>query len=183
MANQNDQATLHSYAQALLELADARNVTDQVAGDVRDIAQIIDGDPTFARYLADPTIGHVERSAKLDHVFAGKTAAVLVAFLKLLSSKNRLGEFRGIATAFQQLLDKRAGNVDVEVTVPQEMTHDELEGVRQQISQKLGKNAHVKQKVDESIIGGLIVKVGDSLIDGSVKSQLETMKRRLVAAV
>ena len=58
-----------------------------------------------------------------------------------------------------------------------------MENVRQQISHKLGKNAHIKQKVDESIIGGLILRVGDSLLDGSVRSQLETIKRRLVAAV
>ena len=183
MAHNTDHATINSFAQALLELADARNNTQQVADDVRGIAEVVQNDPAFAQFLADPTVAHAHSSAVLERVFSGQASEVVVAFLKLLSAKNRLGDFAAIAREFARLLDERAGNVDVEVTVAHALGHDDMENVRQQISHKLGKNAHIKQKVDESIIGGLILRVGDSLLDGSVRSQLETIKRRLVAAV
>ncbi|HEX8323055.1 MAG TPA: ATP synthase F1 subunit delta [Tepidisphaeraceae bacterium] len=181
--NNDDHATLDSYAQALLQLSDARGVTDQVAGDVREISAMIDRDPVLAKYLSDPSISHVERGDKLDRTFSGKTPEVLVGFLKLLNAKGRLNNFGGIAKAFQHLLDLRAGQQDVEVTVAQALNPQELEDVRIEISKKIGKHAQVTQKVDESIIGGLVLKIGDKLIDGSVKTQLETMKRKLIAAV
>ena len=184
MANaQDDQATLNSYAQALLELADARGATDQVAVDLHDISGVIDTQPTLGKYLGDPSISHVQRNEKLDRVFSGKTADVLVGFLKLLNAKGKLASIHGIAKSFQHLLDLRQGNQDVELTVPQRLGDQELEAVRVEISRKIGKHARITQKVDESIIGGLVLKIGDRLIDGSVKSQLESMKHRLIAAV
>ncbi|MGC4032275.1 MAG: ATP synthase F1 subunit delta [Tepidisphaeraceae bacterium] len=183
MANQDDQATHLSYAQALLELADSRGVTDQVAGDLKAIAEAVAGDASLKKYFADPSVSHTERADKIGRVFGGQTAEVLVGFLKLLNAKGRLGELSGIAKAFADLLSERAGEQAVEVIVPQALSDSELEDVRVQISTKIGKHARITQKVDESIIGGLVLKIGDKLIDGSVKSQLESMKRRLVAAV
>jgi F-type H+-transporting ATPase subunit delta len=184
MANAStNAATLESYAQALLELADARGSVDQTAEDVAGIAQVIENDATFAQYVSDPSVGDTQRDALIDRVFAGRTSDLLVAYLKLVNAKGRLGDFPGIARAFKALLDERAGNITVDVTVAQALSPDALEGVRQQLSGKLNKNVSVNQKVDDSIIGGVILKIGDSLIDGSVKAQLEAMKRRLMAAV
>ena len=184
MANpQEDQATLTSYAQALLELSDARGVTDQVAGDLHEISKMIDENPMLGKYLADPSVSHVARNEKLERVFSGQTAEVLVSFLKLLNAKGRLSNIHGIAKAFRHLLDVRQGNEDVEVTVAQRLNDRELEDVRIEISKKIGKHAKITQKVDESIIGGLVLRIGDRLIDGSVKTQLESLKHRLIAAV
>lgn len=183
MAQKEDHATLASYATALLELADARGATDQIAGDLKEIAALIDRDPALKQYMSDPSVSHTDRGDKIARTFGGQTNETLVAFLKLLNAKGKLGSLGGIAKAFQDLLDVRAGNQHVEVTVAQALTQDELENVRVEISRKIGKHAQITQKVDESIIGGLVLKIGDKLIDGSVKTQLETMKRRLVAAV
>jgi F-type H+-transporting ATPase subunit delta len=184
MAHTNeDHATLTSYAQALLELADARGVTDAVADDVAKIGTLIEQDRSFAEYVADPSVGHVDRDARLSRVFEGQAQPLTLSYLKMLSAKGRLHSFRGIAAAFKQLLDTRAGRIDVNVTVPQQLSSDELENVRHQIATRLSKDVTIHQHIDESIIGGLIVRIGDTLIDGSVKSQLETLKRRMIAAV
>ncbi len=184
MSKSNDNAAvLASYAQALLELADARGTTTQVSEDLSGLALVVEQDRTFAVYLADPSVGHTARARLIDTVFGGRVSELLVAYLKLLNEKGRLGDIRGISEAFKKLLDQRSGNIDVDVTVAQALNDYDLEGVRVQISNKLGKNANVKQTVDDSIIGGIILKIGDSLIDGSVKTQLETIQKRLVAAV
>lgn len=182
MAKQDETATLASYAQAILELGDARGIAQQVADDVLAIAEVIKQNPTFGKYLADPSVSAAEREGVIERTFGGRTEGVVIAFLKLLNARNRLGQLPEIAKALKALLDARSGNVNVEVTVAQTLPDNELEDVRQQISRKLGKNAVVTQKVDESIIGGLVLKIGDSLIDGSVKTQLQTLKRKMIAA-
>ena len=179
---QDDHATLNSYAQALMELADARGVTDSVAADVAAIRRIIEADPTLGKYFSDPSISHTERAGKLASTFDGKVDGVLAGFLKLLNAKGRLGHFAGIAKAFEHLLSVRRGEADVELTVPQAMSDTELEDVRVQISMKIGKHARITQKIDESIIGGLVLKIGDKLIDGSVKSQLQSLKAKMLTA-
>ena len=184
MANiHDDESMLTSYAEALLELADARGQTEAIAADVAGVGEVINGDAAFTKYLGDPTVGRHAREKTLADVFEGKVSGLLLAFLQVLSSKNHLAHFPGIAKAFKTLLDTRAGKLNVEVTVASALSPEALEDVRQQISAKLSKDAQITQKVDESIIGGLVLKIGDKLIDGSVKSQLETIKSRMIAAV
>ena len=178
-----DQATLTSYAQALLELADARGATDAVADDVQNVARLLRDDATFSAYVADPSVSRDKRDRTLDTVFANQAHPLTIAYLKLLSGKGRLHSFAGIAATFKKMLDKRAGRLDVNVTVAKELSPEEFENVRHQIAVKLSKDVQLVQHVDESIIGGIVLKIGDSLIDGSVKTQLETMKRRMTAAV
>jgi F-type H+-transporting ATPase subunit delta len=85
--------------------------------------------------------------------------------------------------AFNDLLEEQLGNVEVDVTVAQRLDAGQLEQVRQRVSQALGRAAVVHQYVDESIIGGLVLRVQDKLIDASVRFQLDQMRRRLLQAV
>lgn len=183
MPKATSSATFENYARALLDLAEARGLTQQVVQDVAGISEVIRQNPVFARYLSDPSVSDSERDQLIDRVFAGKTSDLLVAYLKLVNAKGRLGAFPQIARAVQDLVDRQAGNLTVDMTVAQQLPDDAVEQIRRQLSEKLQKNVTVKQKTDDSIIGGVILKIGDSLIDGSVKAQLEAMKRRLMAAV
>ena len=79
-------------------------------------------------------------------------------------------------------MDQQLGNIDVDVTTALELSADELENVRAKVSSALGKNAKVKQLVDPSILGGLVVRVQDKIIDASVRYQLQAMKQQLLAA-
>jgi F-type H+-transporting ATPase subunit delta len=178
-----NQATSESYAQALLELADARGQTDQVAGDLPEIVRLIENESGFRSYLADPSVAKKEREGMIERTFGSSVAPILLPFLQLLNARNTLADFPAIAKAFKKLLDVRNNNIDVEVIVPQQLSDDELADIRHQINVRLHKNSNVTQKIDESLIGGLILKIGDSLIDGSVKTQLDTIKRRMVGAM
>lgn len=183
MPQATSNATFENYAQALLDLADQRGLTQQIVGEVEGISEVIQKNPAFARYLSDPSVSDADRERLIERVFAGKISELLVAYLKLVNAKRRLGEFPLIARAVQELVDRRAGNLTVDMIVAQHLPDDAVEQVQRQLSEKLRKNILVKQQIDDSIIGGVILKIGDSLIDGSVKAQLEAMKRRLMAAV
>jgi F-type H+-transporting ATPase subunit delta len=100
----------------------------------------------------------------------------------VLNEKNRLSMLTQIADAFDALLDEKLGKVEVDLFVAQKLSPDQLEEAKQKISQALNREAVVHAYVDESIIGGAILRVGDKLIDASVKNQLQSIKEKLLAA-
>jgi F-type H+-transporting ATPase subunit delta len=99
----------------------------------------------------------------------------------VMSDKGRLGILAAVCDEYDKLLDQQLGKIEVDVTVAHKLNQQELEDVRQRISKAMKRDAVVHQYVDESIIGGVIIRVQDQLIDGSVRKQLETMKRKMLA--
>ena len=174
--------TAVAYARSMLELANERGQADEIGREMSAIREVTDQNPTFSAFLADPGIAASERTATLDRVFRGRVSPLVMNFLGVLNNKGRLRLLGSIAEAYGNLLDEQSGKVEVDVTVAQRLSPDQLEQVRQRVSEALGKNAVVHQYVDENIIGGLVLRVEDRLIDASVKYQLEAMRERLLAA-
>ena len=174
--------TAVAYARSMLELANERGQAEDIGREMSGILELTQQNPTFAAFLADPGIGATERTETLDRIFRGRVSPLVMNFLGVLNNKGRLRLMGSIAEAYVNLLDEQQGNVEVDVTVAQRLSPDQLEQVRQRVSQALGKNAVVHQYVDEDIIGGLVLRVEDRLIDASVRYQLEAMRERLLAA-
>jgi len=173
--------TILSYAQSLLELAEEQNQPEPIAQELNQLAEIIEQIPTFGEYLADPGISHEDRAKTLQHVFAGKVSKLMWNFLGVLNLKRRLKNLPEIASAYDDLLDEKLGKIEVDVTVAHKLSPDQLEQVRQRISQALKKDAVLHQYIDDSLIGGLLLRIQDKLIDASVKSQLQLMKKELLS--
>ena len=175
-------SSAHAYAKALLELANERQQTVSIGEEMRGIREIVDTNPTFVAYLRDPGVGKTERSQALDRIFKGKLSPLLYNTIRVMIEHDRLGMLGTMAEQYQELLDEQLGKIEVDVTVAQRLDPETLEQVRQRISSALQKDAVVHQYVDESIIGGLVLRVEDKLIDASVRSQLNALKRRMMAA-
>ncbi|MGF1634095.1 MAG: ATP synthase F1 subunit delta [Phycisphaerae bacterium] len=171
-----------SYARALLELADERGITEPIAQDVAGLKQLLEENPAFGQYLADPGVQQEERTNMLRTTFAGKAEPLTMHFLEMLTAKGRLGILRDISESFEALLDERLGKVEVDVTVAKRLEADELEMVRGRLAGIVGKDVVIHQYVDETIIGGMIVRFGDQILDASVQAQLEAMRRKLLRA-
>jgi F-type H+-transporting ATPase subunit delta len=170
------------YARALLDLANERKQAEPIGQELAEIGNIIEGNKSLASFLSDPGISTADRTELLNKVFKGRVSPLVMNTMGVLNSKGRLSLLHGVTEAFQELLDEQLGKVEVDVTVAHRLDNAQLEQVRQRISQALKKDAIVHQYVDEKIIGGIVVRVDDKLIDASVKSQLEAMKRQLLAA-
>ncbi len=132
--------------------------------------------------LSDPAISTEERGGLLHRVFDGHASTLILHFLGLVNEKGRLNLLPAIAGAFDELFDLQQGKVEVDATVAQALGDEQLETVRQRISQALKRNAVLRQYVDPQIIGGLVLRVRDQLIDGSVRAQLAAMRQRLLEA-
>jgi len=169
-----------AYARSLLELAEERQQTQTVEQELRALRQVIETTPSFRAFLRDPAVGENERAQALTRIFQGNASPLVMNFLNVVNAHGRLGALDEIAQAYDDLLDERLGKVEVDVTVAQRLAPDQLEEVRRRVGAALKKDAVVHQYVDESIIGGLILRVEDRLIDASVKAHLEGMKRRML---
>ena len=171
------------YARALLQLANQSGQAEPIRDELRAIRQVLDTNPTFAAMLADPSVSEARHAALIDRTFKGRATPLMMNFLGLLNSKGRISVLRDIVDVYEGLIEEQLGNVDVDVTVAQALSPEQLEQVRQRVSSAIGRNAIVRQHVDDSIIGGLVLRVQDKLIDASVRFQLEMMRRQLLAAV
>ncbi|MEL7238077.1 MAG: ATP synthase F1 subunit delta [Planctomycetota bacterium] len=168
-----------TYAESLLELAEERNEIEPVSNDAAAVSEVLDESETFVRFLKDPGISEEERQNVLDKTFGGANV-LLKNFLSLLNTRGRLGELPAILDAFEFLLDQKLGKIEVDVTVAEKLSDSDLEDVRQRVGKAMGKDAVVHQYVDPDIIGGLVLNVGDRVIDASVRRQLAAMKEKLL---
>jgi F-type H+-transporting ATPase subunit delta len=175
--------TAFNYARALLELAnEGQRQAEPIAEELRDIRQVIDANPNFALYLADPAISQSDRGAAMQRIFGGRISKLVLDFLGVLNEKDRLNLFGEIVGAYLELLEQQLSKVEVDVTVAQRLDDQQLEQVRQRVSQALKRDAVVHQYVDDSIIGGMLLRVQDQLIDASVRYQLQSIKDRMLAS-
>lgn len=170
-----------AYAQALLDLATERQQAEAIGAEFNELRRVIDADPMFHAFLSDPAVRQAERTRVLDSALAGQLSPLLANFLLAVNGRGHLGALPEMAAAYTDLLDRQLGKVDVDVTTAKALDAQELEGVRQRVSDALKKQANVRQKVDESIIGGLVLQVEDRIIDASVRSQLQAMRQQMIA--
>jgi F-type H+-transporting ATPase subunit delta len=180
-------ATAHSavastYARALLELAQERQQAEAVGHELAALGRLVEAVPMLDPFLADPSIKPHERSAVLERAVRGKVSDLLWNFLGVLNRKDRSGWLTRIAAAYRDMLDEAMGRIEVAVHVAQELDPATLEEVRARISAALRKDARVKQTVEPALIGGIVVQIEDQLIDGSVRAQLDAVKRQLAGA-
>jgi F-type H+-transporting ATPase subunit delta len=171
-----------AYAQSLLELANERNQAEAVGQELAALAQIVAENPQFREMLTNPAVSLDERAGLLDRIFRHNVSELLFNTLGVLNRKNRLGVIDQIAQGYADLLDEQLGKVEVDLTVAQKLTPEQLEQARQSIGKSLGRDAVVHQYVDPNVLGGVVMRVGDKLIDSSVRYQLQAMKDQLLAA-
>jgi F-type H+-transporting ATPase subunit delta len=182
MPQDNHQSPLAiAYAQALLDLANEANNAEGIGTEMGDLRQIIDANDQFTQVLADPAISNEERGRLIHRVFDGRISQLVLNFLGLVNEKGRMNLLTAMAGAYDALLDQQRGNTEVDVTVAHKLNDDQLESVRRTVSEALKRNAVVHQFLDESIIGGVVLRVRDQLIDGSVRAQLTAMRQKLLA--
>ena len=172
----------YAYAQSLLELANEQNQAEAVAGELAALKQLVEENPSFAEVLTNPSVSIEERARLLASLFRGKASPLMFNTLGVLNEKNRLGLIAQIARGYDDLLREQLGKVEVDITVAHKLSPERLENARRQIGTALGRDAVIRQHVDESVIGGAVLRVGDKLIDASVRYQLKAMKEQLLAA-
>jgi F-type H+-transporting ATPase subunit delta len=165
------------YAQAIFELAAQRGQLDQWGDDLRFVDQTLQNDE-FRLFLSHADVPVAEKIKAISNVFQSVDGLVknLVA---LLVTRGLVNLFQDVRAAYDHLLDEHRGRQPVEVTSAVPLNDHELERVSKFVSGLIRKEVVVSTRVDETILGGLIIQVGDQLLDGSTHSRLEELRRRI----
>ena len=171
-------AAAKRYARAVFELAgDEREVDDWM----RRLEQLRDllSDEKVAAVLTNPTIPIEQR---MDVITSASLDPETTNLAKLLIEANRVREIGAVADQFESLADDAAGRVRATITTAVKLAPRDRDRVAIQLSERLGKTVTMRVEVDPSILGGLKVQYGDRLIDASVATRLQQLRRRLTEA-
>lgn len=167
------------YAQAAFAIAKEQGTIAQWRADLADIATVLVRSGA-AGLLANGRTPVDQRLALVQRMLDIQPLAMNLA--KLLITKNRTAEAEAVAEAFNHMADENAGIEHAAITTAVPISPDELTRIEQQLSTSLGKQVQATASVDPSLIGGVVVRVGDRLIDGSVRTRLKQLRRELAGA-
>lgn len=170
------------YATSLLELAEpagGRDLAEEILGELEDILELARADERFSEFLASRVLSHSQREDSLKKILKGRCRDLTLDFLLLLNEKQRLGHLPAIVASYDQLVQDRFGRVEVDVFTAQPIGSAELSQVKNRLQAALAKEVIVHPYTDTSMIGGIKVRVGDQLIDGSISAQLRQLRQRL----
>ena len=169
------------YARALLELAEAQSLVPQIADEVSQLAELIQTQPGLRKLLDSRVLAGGERATIVENLFKGKVHDLLYRFLQVVNKKNRLAQLPEIARAFGRLVDEKYGKAEIDVWVPRELPGDQAQTVARRIGAVLNREVQLNQHVDPALVGGIRIRVGDQLIDGSIAAQLRMIRQNLIA--
>lgn len=170
------------YGQALLEMALESDRLDPVAEELAQLGELCANDVDLMRLLGSQVLGTDERAEGLDRIFNGRVSDLVYRFLLVVNRKDRLGSLPGIIRAFASLYSEKKGIVEVDIYVADRLDSAKLEAMTAGISQAVGREVVPHQHVEDHLIGGLKLRIGDQLIDGSVVTQLKLLQQKMVAS-
>ena len=177
-----DETVARNYAETLFELA-SRNESIQEYGDALGmVAGLLEDDSRFRTFVETPRIDDETKKDVIRKVFRDKAPKQVMNFVLITIDKRRQTLLREISAEYLLLLDDHLGREHVEVTVARPLDDTTENVVSERLSKMLGKQAIPHIRVKPEILGGLIVRTGDMIYDGSVRRRLEDLRRRLLTA-
>lgn len=175
-----DETIARNYAEALLALAKKANATEEWGEVVHAVAGAIESNITLQRFLEAPQVSGAQKKAILAKGLEGKVPPMFIRFLQKLVSNRRQLLIPEIASAYSDLLDSAAGRVHARVTVARAMSDADRDAIAAQLTRVLKMTVVPHVTVNEQILGGVIVRVGDTVMDGSVRRRLGSVRAKML---
>jgi len=160
------------YAQILLDLADESQAVEEVAADLDAVSTLLEQQPDFEAFLASPYFAEQTKRDFVRRVFAGKLQTLTLSFLSVTAEHNRGGFLPEIIGRFKQLYREYLGYQTVEVTVARPISPEQLEGLSHELAEALKAKVDLDVHVDPSILGGVVIRYGEEMLDNSVRGRL-----------
>jgi len=169
------------YAKALFEAAQEKGRVEEVGADLASLAAAVEELPELRSFLRNP---EVEPAGKADVLaeIAGDADELVRNFVRLLAEKGRAGELVETNTELEALVAREQNRLAVELTTAYELSDEEARAIVTAIEKASGRSVEATRTVDPNLIGGIVLKVGSFLADGSVRGRLERLRRELATA-
>ena len=169
------------YAEAAFQLAERDDALDAWATGLEAAAAAVT-DEAVARFIDNPAVPLPDRLAILEKAISGRAPDGVLNIAKILATRRASDRLSGIASEFRRLLNQRRGIVEALVTSAAPLSADEVSAVRDKVARLTDRTVDLRTAVDDALIGGLTVRIGDTLYDASVRGRLERLRESLLAA-
>jgi F-type H+-transporting ATPase subunit delta len=165
------------YATALFELASEERAVETVSRDFAELKTLLAESPELARLVKAPVFSADEQKVGMDAVLRRMDAAPLtVKFVLTLAAKRRLFALNEIISAYERRIAEQKGEMSAEVSAARALSDAETAELKRVLKEQLGRDARLSTRVDPSLLGGLVVKVGSRMIDSSLRTKLEGLR-------
>jgi F-type H+-transporting ATPase subunit delta len=168
------------YAKALYAAAGKAGALDDVAADFEAVMEVVETHPTWIDFSRSGMVSNAERAEVYHKAFDGKASALFVNFLRTVASHGRHQMLRAIFRAFREMNDERTGQVRIEVTTPKPLDDGLGRRLAEGLQKTLGRKPIFETKVNSDLIGGVMLRVGDTVYDGSVATLLENIRTQMI---
>jgi F-type H+-transporting ATPase subunit delta len=184
MATQTS-ALAQAYAKSLYQLAEqagGREKVFEIGGELEQICELTRADRRLAELLVSPIVDRARRSEAINRIFADRVTDLTLRFLLVVNSKARFGEIEAINAAYDQLVQEAHGRVEVDVHTAVMLGEPELREMAARMRTALGKEIVLHQYHEPALIGGIRLRLGDQLIDGSIATRLRRMRQSMMSS-
>jgi F-type H+-transporting ATPase subunit delta len=179
----NEERIGRNYAEALLTLARKNGEQEEWGALIDAISVGMREDHTLRTFLESPKLSAARKIQILDKALGRRVPKLFMRFVEAVIMKRRQMLIPEIASEYRSLIDESEGRVHVNVTVAREPAEPEKDALAKQLSRLFGKRVVPHISLNPAILGGVIVKVGDTVMDGSVRRRLASLRQRMLATV
>jgi F-type H+-transporting ATPase subunit delta len=168
------------YARALLDIGKEEGQLRRVLTETEEFSKILDGSVELREAMESAHVGRQAKQATLDSLFSGaKFLPTTVSFLSLLVDKGRMNVLPAILSELRRMVEEHEGIERVEVTVPLPLSAPQKDHLRTVLERSTGKKILLEESVDPAVLGGIVVRVGSTVYDGSVRTQIQQIRQNL----
>lgn len=168
------------YAEAMLAIAEEKQCLDFVKNDLVTVSAIITDNEDLRKFIEHPLIPTKDKKEVLETLFTNKISPYVINLIKLLLDRHRMFIFKAISESFIKIFNKKFNIVVADVVTAVEIDESIKNAIQQKLSEIFSKTIQIKSKIDPKIIGGVIIKVEDQIINGSIVERLESIKKHLI---
>lgn len=168
------------YARAFFEIATEQKQIELYYNELNQFASIISQNKSLSDFLANPVFEQVSKKGIVESIIAKlKLSDMTISFLKLLVDKKRIDVLNDIVTCYRQLMDETLKRVSVNVKTAFALSDELRSSISLSLEKAIGKKVEMTVEEDPTLLGGVVIGVGDTLYDGSIKNQLNNMRNLL----
>jgi F-type H+-transporting ATPase subunit delta len=179
----SNETVARRYATALADVVIKSGETESVTSELNAWVQMITTNAELENVLRNPVVQHIKKEKVLESLLERvKPSKTTANFLRILLKNSRLADIGPINERFLQVLEDRSGTVSAEIISSRELSEGERTELRSNLEKLTGKKINPSWRLDPELIGGVVTRIGSTVYDGSVKTQLETLKEELVNA-
>ena len=170
------------YANSLADVALEQGAAEPVLKQLNDFGATFEGSVELRNFFSSPAVTREDKHSVIEKIISRMGASrILRNFLFIIADRQRMHALPGIVTAFQEVIRQRRGIAEAEISSPAELSTAQKKEFQKTLEQLTGKRVEAKYSLDPALLGGAIVRIGDTIYDGSLRSRLNGLRARLAA--